>query len=378
MLDHDIHFPTGPAPAHLEARRFAEDIVQRLNRGSSVDLMSIINAPGQSYREKHRALVEALLEAKFEREVLAGNEYFLGENEDPTTAFERLLGSDIDIEPNISFNTKNADIIAGYKGDELKTFVFNLTKRFENMEAAATPGQLALEIVGGGMLSVGVPMAYNTYKAMKAGEALMVALRTGITKIGMKTAIVAVVVVLAALLLFLFLENPKKILGLVLNKTDKNFVVKNWNNDNKGDLFMQHGHMVDFMEDHKFADLSSEKVQIRAKIDFGDDDPESFVFAGVYFADRNVGLRGSEGVMIFTALEDDTSFAHLFAVPYSRDNGANIALVKSRPKDMEKFFRDLYDTKKVRVDKTDGGYRLVSTVNSNRGGVVASITMIDG
>ncbi|WP_226804104.1 hypothetical protein [Amylibacter sp. SFDW26] len=363
----------------LSSREVALRICAPLQERNGVDLISIMSCPKMSFDEKRRAMVEALLCSKFEREYQAGNEFFMDETEQDTAeiiTLDEMLKAEIDIEPNLSFSTANADVLRTYTGSTLKTYVYNLTKRFENMEKAATPGQLALEIVGGALLSVGVPMAVGTYKAMGPGIKFLAALKKGITGIGMKTAVAAIVVVLVVLLLYLFLENPKKILGFIINKTDHDFKVKNWNNDNKGDLFMQHGHMVDFMEDNKFGDLSAPKVQIQAMVDFGDSDPESFVFAGVFFADRNFGLRGAEGVMRFTSLDNSLRFAQMFAVPYFQDNGTNICVLKDSSDDMSKLFRTMYDNKAVRKDYTDQGFKLTSTVNDARGGVVACIASI--
>ncbi len=378
MLDYQ-NLPTNLD--HLTPRELALDICGSMQTRLDVDLVPILSSPLLSDQQKLQSLVATILEARFDLEYQSGNEFFAGdgaENSNELDGIREMLGGGIDTEPNISFKSVNFGIIRDYQGEDLKRFVYNLTKRFENMEQAPTPGQLALQVVTGGLTSVGVAMAVGTFKAMKAGLKFLPALKAGITGIGMKTAITAVVIILAILLLYLFLENPKKILGIVVNKTDKNFRVKNWDNDNKGRLYMDHGHMVDFMEDFAFGDFSKPKVQIQAQVDFGDGDPESFVFAGVYFADRNFGLRGAEGVMIFNADDDSFSFAHMFAVPYFQDNGANIAQVTTMPTDMAAYFTKLHDARKVRVDKTEGSYRMTATVNDPRGGVVACIATIEG
>ena len=366
---------------HLTPREMALDVCGRIQARHNVDLAAIMSSPSLSYKEKRRMMIEALLSAKFEAEYQSGNEFFANETDSDASELaqvKNLLADDSDIEPNISFPKKNAAVVRNYTGSELKTYVYNLTKRFENMQVASTPGQLALEILGGGLLTVGVPMAVETvkaYKAMGAAAKLLPALKTGITKLGMKTAVAAVVVVLVALLLYLFLENPKKILAFVVNETDHDFIVKNWKKDG-GDLHMEHGHMADFMEDNQFGDLSAPKVQIQRMVDFGDEDPESFVFAGVYFANKNFGMLGAEGIMRFTSLDGSLCFAHMFAVPYFKDNGTNIGIQKTTTADLAKLFRTMYDARVTRKDFVDGGYRLTSTVNDPRGGVVAAIASI--
>jgi hypothetical protein len=226
---------------------------------------------------------------------------------------------------------------------------------------------------------VGVPMAIGTIKALRAGMTVLNAVRAGITSIGLKTSIGAVVVVLVAFLLYLFLENPKKILGMVINDTDDHLIVKDWRKGVDGgtdsDLFMQHGHMVNFMQDNEEG-LQSPQVQIRARAFFAEKDPDNVIFGGVYYADRNFGLRGAEGVMIFTAKNSSLRFAHMFAVPYFNDNGTNMRLLSGETGSIEQLYREMYDSRKVQLEFNDGGYHFRSGVDNARGGVVGCIGSI--
>jgi hypothetical protein len=276
----------------------------------------------------------------------------------------------------MALSESDANIVISYQGDQLKTYLFNLTKRFENMANAQSVGVLVAEMAAGSIISVGVPAAVMTVKALRAGQTLLAAMRTGVLGIGMKTVITAVVVVLASLLLYLLWENPKKILGMVLNNTAENLVVNRWDAGD-GDLHMEHGQMVDFMQDNEDG-LNSPVIQVKQKLNFGPGDPDNVVFAGFYFADRNVGFRGAEGVMVFTSQTSSLLFAHMFAVPYVNDNGTNIRYLEARPTDMSKLYRDMYDSRQVRIDTTSNSYRLTATVNDARGGVVGCIASITG
>ncbi|MGQ7334331.1 hypothetical protein ACTGXQ_13430, partial [Streptococcus suis] len=92
----------------------------------------------------------------------------------------------------------------------------------------------------------------------------------------------------------------------------------------------------------------------RQRFFFEPNDPDNVVFGGIYFADRNFGLRGSEGVMLFTSLNSPFSAAHLYAVPYVNDNGTNMRLMTGQKPNLETLFREMYDTRKVRVDFAEG------------------------
>jgi hypothetical protein len=283
----------------------------------------------------------------------------------------------VELEPNLSFLDGKFREIRDYQGDRLKHFVVNLSQRLQVMAKAKTPGDLALEILSAGLFSVGTSMAGLTIGALRAGQALATALRIGVTSLGIKTAVVVVVIVLAAFLLYMLLDNPKKILALVLNDTDDDLVVRDWRRgvDGKtgGDLFVQHGHMANFPEDRATGDLSSPLVQIRKRAFFGPGDPDNVVFAGFYFANKNFGFRGAEGVMLFQPGSSPVKYAHMFAVPYTNDNGTNMRPFSGGADSLPGLFRDMYNSRRVRVDFVDRGIRMTATVNHPRGGVVALI-----
>ncbi len=364
--------------SHLSDRLFAEQIMESIRERHGVDLRAIFANDALSERKKARIARVRLLEALLEEVGRPGSGAtgLEATDFDQDTALERMLDTEVDIEPNLSMTRSDANFVMGLRGDDVRQYLSSLTKRFENMQNAKTPGQLAMELVAGGLISVGVPMAVETIKALRAGQALLTAIRTGITSIGLKTAIGAVVVVLVGFLLYLFLENPKKILGMVINDTDEHLVVKEWEKgvDGKkaGDLYMAFGHMASFMQDNE-GGLVSPKVQVRARVNFGPSDPENLVFAGIYFADRNFGMRGAEGVMIFSSPK--IRFAHLFAVPYFEDNGTYIGFV-TEGEDIEKIYNDFYGKRQVSVSYTERNYRLAANVNAPRGGVVACIASI--
>lgn len=368
----------------VSPKEFALGVINRLNARYDLRLHDIILNHALSTTQKKKLATTQLLEAVWadldEHNVNAGIEYTPTEHD--CQILTALEADKVELEPNITFTEHNANIIRNYQGDDVYNFLFTLTKRFENMAAAKTEGQLAIEIVSGSLVSVGIAMTAGTITALRAGATLLAAVRTGITSIGMKTAVAVVVFVLVALLLFLLVDNPKKILGLLINDSDENFVVTDWrkgvNGENGSDLYLEHGYIQSFPEDHETENLDSPLVQIRKRFYFGPGDPDNTVCGGIYFGDRNVGFRGVEGVMVLSSKTTSTFVAHMFAVPYTNDNGTNMRSFSSKPDpaSLPQLFRDMYNSRKVRVDFTTGGYRLTSTVNSARGGVVGLISYI--
>ncbi|WP_045876439.1 hypothetical protein [Pseudofrankia sp. DC12] len=363
---------------HLTNRQFAEQIMDSIKERHGVDLHAIFSNDALSERKKARLARVRLLEALLTEanEPNSGAVDLDAADFDQDTALAQMLDTEIDIEPNLSLTRSDANYVMSLRGDGVREYLTMLTKRFENMQTAKTPGQLAIELTASGLISVGVPMAWEVIKALRAGQAVMAAIRTGISNIGMKTAIGAIVVVLVGFLLYMFLDNPKKILGMVINDTDEHLVVKNWEKgvDGKkdGDLYMAFGHMANFMQDNE-SGLVSPKVQIRARVNFGPNEPDNLVFAGIYFADRNVGIRGAEGVMIFSSPK--VRIAHLFAVPYFEDNGTWMGFV-NEGEDIEKIYKDFYARRQVSMSRTERNYRLGANVNAPRGGVVSCIASI--
>ncbi|MBO9557721.1 MAG: hypothetical protein J7515_03930 [Caulobacter sp.] len=357
-----------------------QEIIARLNARWDVRLDDLINNPALDFEQRRQLLTSKMVECAL-TEI---DEYHhamglpIEDRVDSQTLIEQAMSAQgVELEPNLSFLESRFREIREYRGDRVKDFIVTLSNRLEVMSQAKSPGQLALEILTAGLFSVGTSMAGLTIGALRAGQVLSVALRIGVTSLGIKTAVVVVVIVLAAFLLYLFMENPKKILGLVLNDTDDDLVVRDWrrgvDGGTGGELFMQHGHMANFPEDHATGDLSSPLVQIRKRAFFGPNDPDNVVFAGFYFANKNFGLRGAEGVMLFQPGASNKRYAHMFACPYVNDNGTNMRPVHGGAGQLPGLYRDMYNTRRERVDFVHDGVRMTSTVNHPRGGVVGLI-----
>lgn len=355
------------------SEEFAAKICSNIELTYNIDLLGVYRNQNLTDREKISKAAILLKEAVLTRAYICNYEGFSADD----YLHEGVdLSADLEIEPNIALSEADAKYLSTLEGDALKTYVYSLTKRFESMQNAKSPAALVAEMIAGGVISVGVPMAIGVIKGLIARQALKVAMLSGVKAIGMKTAIGAVVVVLAALLYYLLFENPKKILGLVINNTDESLIVNNFTATG-GDLYMQHGVMVNFMQDNEDG-LQSKKIQIRKRQFFEKDSRDNIVFAGIYFADRNIGFRGAEGLMLFSSTTNtNIIFAHMFAVPYTNDNRTNVDVLTCRPNNLESAFRTLYDENKQRAQIEKNGYKAISTVNAKKGGVVASLTYLE-
>jgi len=367
----------------LSFRTVGEQTVERLNARWGVRLDNIINNEALSLSQRRHALTAKMLECAL-LEIDEHNWQMGIEEENPVDNKQLIAkaieGTAVELEPNISFIEKNFKLLRNYEGQQVKDFIVTFTKRFESMSNAKTPGQLAIEILSSSALAIGTAMAKLTVTAWRGGATLLAAIKSGVIGVGIKTAVAVIIIILAALLLYLFLENPKKILAMIINDTHDDLVVTDWrkgvDGGEGGNLWLEHGRMENFPEDHANGDLDSPMVQIRKRAFFAPGDEDNVVFAGFYFGARNFGLRGVEGVMVFTSATSQLKYAHMFAVPYVNDNGTNMRVFTGAVPNLSTFYRELYNARKVRVDVVDQGVRMTSTVDNARGGVVGLIASI--
>lgn len=375
MSDHALR-------AHA-ARTKGLEILERLNKRYGIHLNPIVDSVSLSYAEKKRLLRDRIFEATLER--------FYQNNSDegityvPTEHDKLVLGIARDAEisdANVAVLTENLDIIRNYQGQALYDYLHSvLPEHFDRMNDAKTPGELALSILDGGLFSLGTVMGKAASEALGAGGTLVAAIRAGVNAVGMPSAISLVANVVATFVLYLFIDNPKQVLGFIINDTDTDFVVTNWqagvDGDPGGDLWMEHGQMPSFMEDHEEGDLGSPLIQIQKRTYYRPNDADNATWAGFFFAKKNFGLLGAEGLIVLTPVGASSPIIGLqFAVPYAADNRTNIALLPARPDDMSAKFRDMYNAAQTRVVTTGGGYTLISAVNDPRGGEVALVASL--
>jgi hypothetical protein len=364
------------------SREFAEELIAGLKDALGVDILPILNDGALSYSQMRYQAARALLQAAVARGLEGPDSAEWGPPgaNDEESILAPFTDGEVDIEPNVAFQQKNVKVLTDMQGQDVKDFIYSLTKRFENASKSSSAAQLALELTGGAVVSVGLPMGAGVVKAFRAGQKLLAAVRAGVLSIGLKTAIAAVVVVLIGFLLWLFFENPKKCLGLVINDTEDDLFVNDWrkgvNGGDDSDLYMNAGATRSFMEDYLQGDLTK-KVQIKGRVPIDDEDKEFLVWSGVYFADKKPGAFGAEGVMIFSTAERRGLFAHMFAVPFSKDNGTNMVYGIGHVPQKD-LFEGLYRNREVRRDLmiTAENTRLVATMNDARGGTIGCIAAI--
>ncbi|HJR73232.1 MAG TPA: hypothetical protein VJ806_06295 [Luteimonas sp.] len=357
-------------------REIGLEILGNLEKHFGIDLKRIV---ADESLDSEQAYVE--LRASLAAAVLSHAGYPV---EDREFAVPGPLAKGVENEPNVFITQHNANIAADYSGERVREYVIDLTRRLDLMSRSNSVGSLVGNTIGGFVIAVGIGVGKEVGKRLFNGDGLKDALTGAIGKVGLKTALLAVVGALAGILKWMIFDKQARILGVVINDTDTDFVVRDWRKSvdgyHGGDLYMAHGATKNFMSDHLTGDLDSPEVQLKARIP-GKTPEERQVAIGIYFADRKSGFYGAEGLYVFTPLGGGhDSVAVQFAVPFSKANNANIALHRggsiNNKSQLEGMFRALYNEKKVNVDKREGPYRLRSHINSPSGGVVSGIACI--
>lgn len=363
----------------LQEQQLSDDmfrIIESIEDRFHVELKSLFDASRYSYTE---------FMAEFRHRMVDGLMAYDGfSSEDGSDT--RFSYADVEVEPNIFISRYNALVVRNYHGQKLVEWVQTILKSLEAMMSSTSPAAFAAQTLAGALLAVGVPMAVATVKNLWAGEALKSALTMAVQKVGLKSVLFAAGTAAASIIYFLLVSNPKKIIGLVLNDTDTHYYVPDWrksvNGYYGGNLYMEHGTTERFMTAPLTDKIDSPEIQLKARLVANNDD-ETMVAAGIFFAEKKIGFYGAEGVFVFTPYPgygNDSAFAYQFAVPYSRDNRNNIDVHANGRIDnkdhISKLFRDMYNAAKVNVEKQAGNMSMTANVNDARGGKVYGVSCV--
>lgn len=358
------------------ARAEAVGSIQTLESRYGIELQSLFDSGKYTYRESF---------TEFRRRIIAGVNAYQGFEVEEGSM---LLASeqDTEYEPNIFISRKNAMIARDYRDNKIVDYVMVVRKNLDAMGAAQDTAQFVAQTLGGTIIAVGVPVAIKVATQMYAGTALKQALLTAVKGVGLKSAIVAVVLAVAAIVYWLLWGVEQKVLGLVFNDTDSDYYVPDWrksvNGYGGGNLYMEHGTTENFMVANLTGDLDSPEIQLKSRFPV-EDDSSTMIAGGLFFADRKVGFRGAEGIYVFIPYPGSGTppgFAYQFAIPYTKDNRCNIegftgGTINNKD-EIAGMFRRLYNSAAVNVERQVGDCNMQAHLSNARGGRICGITMV--
>lgn len=349
--------------------------IKNIESQFNIDLLELFDQEKYTYQESiklyRQRVIEGINNSKhFEEEELS---HYVKED-------------DVELEPNIFISRSNALIASNYKDSAVSDYVKTVNKNLDAMKSSESTAQFVAQTLGGTLIAVGVPVAIKVAAQLYAGEALKTALMVAIKGVGLKSAIVAVVLAVAAIVYWLIWGIEQKILGVIINDTDTDYYTPNWrtsvNGYEKGNLYMEHGTTNNYLSSNLTQNLDSPEVQLKSRF-VGDNDNETMVAIGLFFAERKAGFRGAEGIYVFIPYPgygSDSGFAYQFAIPYTKDNRANIDVYSggeiNEKSVIGKLFRNMYDSAAVNISKTSGNMTLKSHLNNSSGGDICGIASV--
>lgn len=351
----------------------AKEILENISNRVGIDLYALLTTdetptPESILDFKKHIVQDAVLQ--FRKNTKDNNEEDFGVDDLDDDALVNMALSP-DAEPNWMINPEVLAIIKSYTGEAVLTYLKTLTKRFEQITTSTSPGMVAVTLLSGGLVALGAQAGYGAWVNRALG--MRAAAIAGVRSVGMATVVSIAAVTLAMFILWLIFDNQKNVLGLVINESDNDLIVRNYGMITQ-EIYMESGSMKNFMIDQE--SLGSPKVQIKGGYTDPDDPAESFHFGGIYFADKKVGFYGAEGVFVLTPRKGGERIAIMFASPYHADNGTNMKILNPSETELKKVYKDLYGSRKVNYSHRSGRISLQSHINSNRGGNVGNIAVI--
>jgi hypothetical protein len=370
-----------------EDRAFAMDVIARIEANTGLEIRSLFEqdlTPTEIRQGMHAAIL-GYVEARQETEQRSEEWPLSGQKIDARTA---VFGeATTNVTPNVAVTEYNYNVLKKFRGREVHDYVKRVTNGLALLNEGMSAAEAAATIIGSGIASFATAMIVGTAKALIAKKAFRAAVTAGVKAMGKMSVVVGVaLVIITELLLYLLISNKKVFLGIVYNNTPLSLVVHDWRKGvdgaDNGDLFMNTGSMNAFMETNMNEKLDSPLIQVMEKLDV-DDPEENLVSGGIFCAEKNFGLFGTEGAMVLSPYTKDNSktlprFALVFACPYNLDNGVNVQVdTQGGITSAKAYFDRLYKDRGQYKSATGTGYTFAASCADPRGGEAAGIATLD-
>lgn len=371
-----------PAPADPAPNRdFVQTILQRIAANTGLELGPVFD--GSRSAAQTRQDVHELILNWVEQRISGVQPSAEWPHADPRINVREILfgaGAGVNVVPNVALTEQRFKQVSTLRGSEIDRYLRHVTNGLSLLNDRMTPEQAARTIAETTLASFGIAMIAGTFSALLGGAALLPALIAGVVAMGSMTLVVgAALAIVAEILLFFLVLNKKVFLGMVFNDTDHDFVVRDWRlgttGHEAGDLFMNTGSMTSFMDTHSTPELDSPLVQVVARQSIAPGDPDNLVSAGIFCAEKKIGVYGTEGVMLLSSPKVPTlRFALLFACPYNLDNGVNVQI--GPPQSPHSYFDRLYRGRGIERGTGGQGFEFFARVAAPRGGEACGFAVL--
>lgn len=362
-------------------RDFAHTILQRIAVNTGLQFGPVFE--GNRSAAEVRQDLHGLIQNWVEQRIAGAQPSAEWPPADPRMNIREILfgyGEGVSVVPNVALTEQRFKQVSKLRGSEIDRYLRHVTNGLSLLNERMTPEQAAITIAETTLASFGAAMIAGTFSALLGGSALLPALTAGVVAMGSMTLVVGVALtIVAEILIFFLVANKKVFLGMVFNDTDHDFVVKGWRLGTTGrvagDLFMNTGSMTSFMDMHSTPELDSPLVQIVSRQSIAPGDPDNLVSAGIFCAEKKIGLYGTEGVMLLTSpTVPRLNFAFLFACPYTGDNGVNVQI--GSPRSPREYFDGLYRARGIERFTGGPGFEFFARVAAPRGGEACGFAVL--
>lgn len=269
-------------------------------------------------------------------------------------------------------NSMMLDYIQGLRKEELGKYVVHMTQKLEFASQSTNYLEIALDVVGSGILSIGGKWAINTIKALRTSATLIEACVAGaqalsaITKV---TAIISLVVVVVLIPFIIFMNKKAEMMMIIINRTPEDIDIH--------DYYLEHGKLVAKPEDMRPTPPKIEPHAILGSMYIGDS--KEVAYAGImYVTKRDCALIGVMGAckLEFSTTTNFPNGVHLgFSTPLAQ--GDNCGYITAEKYDnAQDFYKKKSGDFQLEKFEDNNNYHLQSCVNSTSGGEPVMIAVI--
>ncbi|WP_103864393.1 hypothetical protein [Aquimarina sp. I32.4] len=276
----------------------AKDILNDISYRVGIDLYALITAEtspnfNKLQEFKRHIVKDALIEFRTNKLNFLDADFGPDKRND-ISLIETLVTAKT--EPNWMFNPRDLPSIKNYQGKEVTRYLMRLTRCFEQMTQSISIDVFADKLLSGGLVALGAKAGHFTWQEWKNGYSVKHAMVTSIRRVGMSVIIAIAAIALATLVVWLVFIHRKNILQIVINESNKDLMLKNYNKERE-EIFINSETIKNLIKGQEA--VGATRLQIKGGY-AGGASSNSFYYGGVCSVDKKSNDYETEGICILT------------------------------------------------------------------------------
>ncbi|ACJ27730.1 hypothetical protein swp_0924 [Shewanella piezotolerans WP3] len=275
--------------------------------------------------------------------------------------------------PNIAIsNTEDEhdlNMVCSLRGEDIKNYLVYQTKNLQLASSQGSALNMGIQVGAGGILGIGVEWGFYAAREVYRGATVRAACGIAAQSLGKVAAFnaITIVVVLALIPIFIFMDKPAEVLSLIVNRTNSTIDLK--------DFYFKHGKLVNkprAREKDTLCSIGSGEVIGELE----------FALAGFLLCSkRDSALIGMEGAvkLDFTKQSVKEKFKKPVFLGYSVPlaSGKNKCIIDSVQCNSSKdFFEQEYSDFGIGNQLSDADFHLQTYMSSGSGGQPGMIAVV--